>query len=283
MGKPSFFQMSEQASEHILRYHVSLGCTPLPGDRLSAPFGSGIFAKFQLDGRTIYGILTAAHIARDLPLIFNQNRQFIGLTKPSQTEEALACLVTFYLIYCSADIRYFNAAGRDAYRPDVAFIVLGIDKVPEHELICSSAFYDLDTNPEFLFEKDPQILSGFFRGACNLDEVSEDNFLYTPVCFGGGEEISYDVEVAVQYWKIPNKSLETIAGGSGSGFWRFRYNEEGILVKSLAGVITGEGEDFIEAISFSYLIETFLPGLKAQVKDLLLEERAAAASIVPSK
>ncbi len=263
--------MTEQASSHILKHHVSLGCFS-DGERLSNPNGSGTFVSFFVDGKRAYGILTAAHVARCLPLIVNgAKQQFIGLTKPSQGEAAHACVASFRFMYFSADIRHFHFSDGSAYRPDIAFILLEIDGFPKHELFEQSEFYDLETDVVFLLEEDTQVLSGFFRGACPQAEVSEDGFLNTPVCLGGGEKICFDDRAFVQFWHIPNTSRKSIKGGSGAGFWRFRYDQNRLLMKSFAGVITAEGPDcdYIEAIAAPYIFETFLPSLKTQVQHVL--------------
>ena len=233
--------------------------------------------SFLLSGKRVYGILTAAHVARWLPLIVNDaKQQFIGLTKPSQEEAAHACLSSFPFMYLSADIRYLHSQRGCAYRPDIAFILLGIEGYPEHELFEQSGFYDLDNDIALPLEEDPQILSGFLRGACPSAEVSIDGFLNTPICFGGGEKICFDEQAFVQFWDIPNTSRQSIKGGSGAGFWRFRYDENRRLIKSLAGVITAEGldYDYIEAIAASYIFDTFLPSLKAQIQHELFQPRA---------
>lgn len=260
----TFDKMVDTASEHILAHHVSLGrswansAIPLP-----APIGSGTFVQFQSRIGIVYGILTAAHVARWLPFGRNNQGQFIGLSK-LQNGNNIACSVTFLFIDHIAPPNQFHIYSNEAYRPDIAFIALGINKIPKHELFDNSKFYDLDLNHELGFTEDPRILSAFFRGACHDSEISVDGYMATALCIGGGETIKYDEKTNIQYWQIPNTSKKSIGGGSGAGFWRFRYNED-VLLKSLEGVIIAEGNgcDYIEAMAPPFLYDDFLLKLKA--------------------
>lgn len=83
----------------------------------------------------------------------------------------------------------FHSESDDAYRSDIAFIALGVDgRLPSHELITGSLFYDLDANKELVMH-DPQIASAFYRGAA---PKRSDGLLDTAVCIGGGERLRFD-------------------------------------------------------------------------------------------
>lgn len=250
----------EEASEHILMHHVSLGgSSGEPDSELPLPDGSGTFAKFSVSVHTIYGIFTAAHVARGLKFGRNMGREFIGLSK-LQKGDTVACSVTFPFIYHIASVEHFHSSSDESYRPDIAFIALGIDGCwPQHELIENSSFYDLDANQQ-LGLCDQRMFSAFYRGAAGK---RPDGLLNTFAAIGGDEVLRYDEKIGVHYWEIPNTSGESIAGGSGAGFWRFR-NEEGTLHKSFEGVVTAESQAFnsIEAIATPYFYDDFLPNLK---------------------
>ena len=251
----------EEAERYILAHHVSLGDSPGNPNLVSPPpSGSGTFVKFTIqEGMVVYGILTAAHVARWLRFGKNDNRQFLGLSK-LQKGDTVACSVTFPFIYHVASIEHFHSTSGDGYQPDIAFIALGINEcLPSHELIADSSFYDLDSNQELELYI-CQVFSAFYKGA---GEIRPDGLINTFVAFGGGEILKFDEKIGVQYWRVPNTSGESIAGGSGAGFWRLIYNN-GVLRKSLEGVITAEDRnyEYFEAIATSYLYDTFLPQLK---------------------
>lgn len=258
-----FEQMLSEASECVLAHHVSLGgscansAIPLP-----LPNGSGTFVRFKIDAGIVYGILTAAHVARWLKLGRNSQGQFLGLSK-LQNGDSIACSVTFHFIHHVAPLDRFHINSHKAYRPDLAFIALGLNRYSNHELLHNSKFFDLDANVELGFTEDPRILSGFFRGACHASEISADGYMNTPLCIGGREVIRHDTETNIQYWEIPNTSKKSIGGGSGAGFWRFRYEREE-LKKFLEGVIIAEADNFsnIEAMAPPYLYDTYLIDLK---------------------
>jgi hypothetical protein len=259
----SFEKMVAEASKYILLHHVSIGNSfANPNIPLPPPNGSATFVRFKIEVGIVYGILTAAHVARWLKFGRNNQGEFIGLSK-LQNNDSIACSVTFNFIHYIAPKDRFHMFSNDAYRPDIAFIALGINQFPNHDLLENSVFYDLDSNIEFGFTEDQQILSAFFRGACHDWEISDDCYLNTPICLGGGEVIKHDNERNIQYWKIPNTSKKSIGGSSGAGFWRFRY-ENGILRKSLEGVIIAEGKNcnFIEAMATPFLYDIYLPQLK---------------------
>ncbi|MCE5294375.1 MAG: hypothetical protein LLF94_07145 [Chlamydiales bacterium] len=258
------------ASQLILDYHVSLGDS-VDGHVLASPNGSGTFVKFSVLNKTMFGILTAAHIARRLKITTKDMHQFIGISKP-HLQDALGCLTPFYFIFCNADIRHFHSKLDEGYLPDIAFIALGIDTFPKHEIFTKSKFYDLDANTELGYEEDMNIFSTFFRGACNDDEITKEGLL-AEFCLGGGETIRFDNETNISYWKIPNSSNKSIAGASGAGFWRHKIDKEN-LQTSLEGVIIAESllYDYVEAISPSYLYDTFLPNLKKYSIDFLKEQ-----------
>lgn len=263
MVTSTFEKMLSEASEYVLAHHVSLGGSYAnPAMPLPPPNGSGTFVRFKIDEGIIYGILTAAHVARWLKFGRNSQGQFLGLSKP-QNADTIACSVTFHFIHHVAPLDRFHAYSHEAYRPDLAFIALGLNRYSNHELLHNSRFFDLDANSEFGFVEDPCILSVFFRGACHDSEISADGYMNTPLCIGGGEVIKHDTKTNIQYWEIPNTSRKSIGGGSGAGFWRFRY-EEGELKKSLEGVIIAEAENFshIEAMATPYLYDSYLTDLK---------------------
>lgn len=259
-------KLFEQAIEHILAHHVSLGDSPGKAEMISPPpNGSGTFVKFSIQEDIIaYGILTADHIARWLKFGKNDNHQFLGLSK-LQNADTIACSVTFFFTYHIVPIEELHSPSGYGYRPDIAFIALGINgRLPNHELINDSLFYDLDSNQELeLFNT--QIFSAFYKGA---GKIRPDGLLDTCVEFGGGETLKFDEKADLQYWQVPNTSGDSIGGGSGAGFWRFLY-KNGTLYKSLEGVIIAEGEkcDYFEAMETSYLYNTFLPQLKKFCKD----------------
>jgi hypothetical protein len=183
---------------------------------------------------------------------------FVGLSK-LQNSDTIACSVTFPFIYHIAPIDHFHSTSNDGYRPDIAFIALGINGYPSHELIHNSLFYDLDYNQELeLFHE--QVFSSFYKGT---GKIRPDGLLDTCITFGGGEVLKFDEKMGIQYWEIPNTSGDSISGASGAGFWRFIF-ERGILRVSLEGVIIAEGckYDHIEAMEASYLYDYFLPLLK---------------------
>lgn len=256
----------EKAGEHILIHHVSLGDSPGNPDIISPPpIGSGTFVKFSIqENLVVYGILTAAHVVKLLKFGKSDGREFLGLSK-LQKGDTIACSVTFPFIFCIASMEHFYSSSDEGYRPDIAFIALGINgHLPCHELITDSSFYDLDVNEE-LEIADQQIFSAFCKGAGN---IRPDGLLNTFVAFGGGEVIKFDESTNVQYWRVPNTTGESIGGGSGSGFWRWKY-EDGILRISLEGVVISEGEncEYFEVMAPSYLYDVFLPQLKKVCKD----------------
>lgn len=252
----NFFDIIEA---HVLKYHVSLGSYH-GSPELDPPTGSGTFVKFSIASHVIYGILTAAHVIKDLKFGLLGQPEFVGLSK-LQNRDTIACSVSFSYIYGCVEIEGFYSNSNDGYRPDIAFIALGIDgRLPDHELITKSSFYDLDTNTDLVMY-DPQIVSAFYRGA---PPKRLDGLLDTAVCIGGGEALRFDDKAHIQYWEIPNDTNKSIASGSGAGFWRF-YCEKGQITPSLEGVIISEeatNYSYFEAMSTSYLYENFLPGLK---------------------
>jgi len=259
------------ASQLILDYHVSLGDS-VDGYVLAPPNGSGTFVKFSVFNKTMFGILTAAHIARRLKITIKDMAQFVGISKP-HLQHTLRCLTPFHFIYCNADIRHFHSKLNDSYWPDIAFIALGNDSFcPKHEIFTKSKFYDLDANTEFGYTEDMNIFTTFFRGACNDDEITKEGLL-AELCLGGGETIHFDNETKIHYWRIPNFSKKTIAGASGAGFWRHKIVTDNLRT-SLEGVITAESplHDYIDAISPSYLYDTFLPNLKKYSSAFLNEQ-----------
>ena len=259
-------QLLNEASEHILAHHVSLGDSPGDPTRISpSPSGSGTFVKFSIKHNlTIYGILTAAHVARWLGFGRYNQHQFLGLSKLLK-DVTIACSVSFPFIYHIAPPEEFHSQSDDAYRPDTAFIALGInDRLPNHELISNSFFFDLDSNQELPLS-DNQIFSGFCKGA---GTPRPDGLLNTFVALGGGEILKFDEKANIQYWQVPNTSRESIAGGSGAGFWRFILDGD-VLRKSLEGVITSESRncDYFEVMEPSYIYYRFLPLLKKFCED----------------
>lgn len=263
MSTSIFEKMVSEASEYVLAHHVSLGNSYAnPSIPLPPPNGSGTFVRFKIDAGIVYGILTAAHVARWLRFGRNNQGEFLGLSKPQNTD-SIACSVTFPFIHHVAPLDRFHVYSHEAYRPDLAFIALGLNRYANHELLHNSNFFDLDANIELGFMEDPLILSFFFRGACHTSEISTDGYMNTSLCIGGGEVIRHDTETNIQYWEIPNTSRKSIGGGSGAGFWRFRYEGE-VLKKSLEGVIIAEAESFshIEAMASPYLYDSYLVDLK---------------------
>lgn len=252
-------QLLNEIQEHISKYHVSLG-DYLGSSELPSPIGSGTFVKFSIRSHTIYGILTAAHVIKDLKFGLVGHPSYIGLTK-LQKRDTVACAATFAHIYVCADYKGFKSDLKYGYRPDIAFIVLGIDgHLTNHELITESLFHDLDSNEE-LVAFSPQIASAFYRGAA---PKRPDGLLDTAVHIGGGETLRFDDKANLQYWEIPNDTHKSIAGGSGAGFWRFNCERQQIT-PSLEGVIISEESinySYFEALATSYLYEDFLPELK---------------------
>ena len=254
-------KLLEEAEEHVLTHHVSLGgASSNPAFPSPIPDGSGTFVKFSIScNQIVYGILTAAHVARWLKFGQNEKGQFVGLSR-LQNGDTIACSVTFPFIYHVASKHHFHLTSKEGYLPDIAFIALGLNKyLPVHELIENSSFYDLDDNKE-LELCNQQVFSSFCKGAGKL---RPDGLIDTCITFGGGEFLKFDEKIGCQYWEIPNTSGSSIAGASGAGFWRFIF-ENGILRKSLEGVIIAEGDgyDYIEAMETSYLYDSFLPELK---------------------
>lgn len=245
--------------EHVLKYHVSLG-SYLGSSELPPPIGSGTFVKFSTLAHIVYGILTAAHVVKDLKFGLLGQPALIGLSK-LQNGDTIACSASFQFIYGCVEAEGFHSESDDAYRPDIAFIALGVDgRLPNHELITESLFYDLDTNKELVMH-DPQIASAFYRGAA---PQRPDGLLDTAVCIGGEERLRFDDKATLQYWEIPNDTHKSISGGSGAGFWRFHCEKQQIT-PSLEGVVISEERSnysYFEAMSSSYLYETFLPELK---------------------
>ncbi len=245
--------------KHVLKYHVSLG-SYLGSSELPPSVGSGTFVKFSTLAHVVYGILTAAHVVKDLKFGLLGQPAFIGLSK-LQNGDTIACSVSFQYIHGCVEIEGFHSESDDGYRPDIAFISLGIDGLlPNQELITESLFYDLDTNKDLIMY-DPQIASAFYRGAA---PQRPDGLLDTSVCIGGGERLRFDDKANLQYWEIPNDTNKFIAGGSGAGFWRFQREKQQIT-SSLEGVIISEERSnysYFEAMSTSYIYEAFLPELK---------------------
>jgi hypothetical protein len=253
----------DEASEHILAHHVSLGSPSPAGASLPPPNGSGTFVRFSIQqGFVVYGILTAAHVMRWLKFGRNDQGEFVGLSK-LQKGNTLACSITFPFVYHIASIEHFHSQSTAGYRPDIAFVALGInERLPDHELIQGSSFYSLDDNQELKLNNQ-QIFSAFCKGA---GKVRPDGLLNTFVAFGGGEFLIN----GAQSWAIPNTTRESIAGASGAGFWRFFY-DDGALSKALEGVVIAEGGDYdyVEAMATPYLYDIFLPQLKRFCTDNL--------------
>lgn len=243
--------------QHVLAYHVSLG-SYLGHTDLPIPTGSGTFVKFSISSHSIYGILSAAHVVKDLKFGLNGEPAYIGLSKLQRGDTA-ACIAPLLFIYCIASIEGFQSSSMDAYKPDIAFIALGIDDdLPEHDLISLSSFYDLDRHIDLI---NPQIASAFFRGSA---PQRPDGLLDTATHIGGGELLKYDDKAKLQYWQVPNHLHKSISGGSGAGFWRFDCSQH-IRVPSLEGIIISEEAEsysYFEALSPSYLYNEFLPELK---------------------
>lgn len=255
-------KLLNKIEEHVLKFHVSLG-SYLGSSELPPPIGSGTFVKFSTLAHVVYGILTAAHVVKDLKFGLLGRPAFVCLSK-LQNGETVACSVSFPYIYGCVEIEGFHSDSDNVYRPDIAFIALGIDgRLPNHELITESLFYDLDSNKELVMY-DPQIASAFYRGAA---PKRPDGLLDTAVCIGGGERLRFDDNAHLQYWEIPNDTSKSIAGGSGAGFWRFQCEKEQIT-PSLEGVIISE-----ERSNYSYFeaLSTPLPlrRLFAQTKRVL--------------
>ena len=197
----------------------------------------------------IYGILTAAHVVKGLKFGLLDQPAFLGLSK-LQNGDTIACSVSFSYIYGCVDIEGFYSDSDEGYKPDIAFIALGIDgNLPNHELIAESSFYNLDINKEFVMY-DPQIVSAFYRGAASL---RPDGLLDTAVCIGGGERLRFDDKTHLRYWEIPNDTNKSIAGGSGACFWRF-YCEKQQITPSLEGVVVSE-----ECLNYSIMKLWLLP------------------------
>lgn len=258
-------QLFEEATAHVLAHHVSVGgSSGNPDHNNPEPDGSGTFVKFSLSNdQIVYGILTAAHVARWLCFGQNEKGQFVGLSK-LQNNDTIACSVTFQFIYHVASINHFHSVSKEGYLPDIAFIALGINEYPEHELLKNSLFYDLDTNKELnLFNE--QIFSSFYKGA---GKIRSDGLLDTYAALGGGEILKFDEKIGIQYWEIPNHDGNSIAGASGGGFWRFIF-ENDVLRKSFEGVIVSESPKFdsIEAMDPGYIYGPFLTGLKKYCKE----------------
>ncbi len=254
-------KMFEQAETHVLSHHVSLGVSPGdPGNTSPPPLGSGTLVCLCVEKNVkVYGILTAAHVVKLLEFGVNNNREFLGLSK-LLNGNTIACSVTFSFIFCIASKQGFYSSSRNGYKPDIAFIALGINGLmPNHELLLNSSFYDLDSNKELMLD-DTQVFSIFYKGAGN---IRPDGLLNTFLAIGGGEVLKYDETTNVQYWLVTNTSQESIEGGSGAGFWRCKCVNGG-LHKSLEGVVIAEGinKDYFEALSPSYLYDTFLPELR---------------------
>jgi len=252
-------KLLNKIEEHVLKYYVSLG-SYLGSSELPPPIGSGTFVKFSILAHVVYGILTAAHVVKDLKFGLLGQPAFVGLSK-LQNGKTIACSASFPYIYGCVEIEGFHSNSDNAYKPDIAFIALGIDGLlPNHELITESLFYDLDSNKELVMY-DPQIASAFYRGAA---PKRPDGLLDTAVCIGGGERLRSDDKAHLQYWEIPNNTNKSIAGGSGAGFWRF-YCEKQQITPSLEGVVISEERSnysYFEALSTPYLYEDFLPKLK---------------------
>jgi hypothetical protein len=245
--------------QHLLAYHVSLG-SYFGHSELPDPIGSGTFVKFSISSHSIYGILSAAHVVKDLKLGVNGEPSYIGLSK-LQRGYTVACITTCPYIYAIASIEGFHSNYRSAYKPDISFIALGIDDfLPKHDLITNSSFYNLDGHIG-LIAHGPQIASAFYRGAA---PKRPDGLLDTAAYIGGGEVLKYDDEAKLHYWQVPNELHKSISGGSGAGFWRFDCNQQ-TIAPSLEGVVVSEDSEsysYFEAITTSYLYDEFLPRIK---------------------
>ncbi len=252
-------KLLNKIEEHVLRFHISLG-SYLGSPEVPPPIGSGTFVKFSILAHVVYGILTAAHVVKGLKFGLPGQPAFVGLSKLQNTD-TVACSVSFPYIYACVEIEGFHSNSDNAYKPDIAFIALGIDGcLPNHELITESLFYDLDSNKELVMY-DPHIASAFYRGAA---PTRPDGLLDTAVCIGGEEKLRFDDKAHLQYWELPNDTSKSIAGGSGAGFWRF-YCEKEQITPSLEGVIISEERSnysYFEALATPYLYEDFLPKLK---------------------
>lgn len=247
----------------ISPYVVSIGSGyPNKSEKLPPPDGSGTLVKFRTKRGVVYGVLTAAHVARWLEC--KDKSYFVGCSK-IKNSKVLACSVNFLFIHFNADKYQFHNEFGGGYFPDLAFIALSLNKIPNHPLFLESEFYDLDSNEEFGYEFDEKIFSGYYRGACPKDEYDSFGNAQITFCIGGEEQIGH--ENNVHFWKIPNKDGRTIKGASGAGFFRCRYEGQGkdrLLVISLDGVIVSESlsEGMVFAIAGSYLFEVYLPSLK---------------------
>ncbi|MFW9876421.1 MAG: hypothetical protein ACFFG0_25275 [Candidatus Thorarchaeota archaeon] len=250
-------KLYNEIKDPILGYHVSLG-NDLGTSRPPPPIGSGIFSKLSISSHIIYGILTAAHVVKDLIL---QSKSKICLSKP-KNENTIVCTTSFSFIYCYINNKKFLDKSRAEYLPDIAFIALDVDKIPNNDLIIDSSFYDLDSNIDLVIDNS-KIVSAFFRGAAEKN----NGFLDTCLCIGGKEKLKSDKQTGVQLWEIPNTSNKSISGASGAGFWRFNCKKPQDIF--LGGIIISEDSSkfsFIRAITNSYIYNNFLPDLKKYCK-----------------
>lgn len=97
--------------EYVLKYHVSLG-NYLGSSELPPPIGSGTFVKFNTLTHVVYGILTAAHVVKDLKFGLLGQPAFIGLSK-LQNGDTIACSVSFQYIYACVEIEGFHSESDD--------------------------------------------------------------------------------------------------------------------------------------------------------------------------
>ena len=262
--------------DYILPYHVSIGIPSL------TPLGSGTLVKFSICGGsiTIYGILSAGHVALDLINHEHFKKNLIGLYKPSSRDSnTLGAKCSICLIYGEID----KSCGQSLMQNhktfnserDVAFIVIGINAIPKVDLFKDSEFYDLDAQikPDLQnIDSAPLVL---FRGAC-LDSEIKNETLKTGIHIVTKYEIKTYRTSKIIYYDMIYPSSEPLNGASGAGVWTFyRISDEHIKML-FRGIIVGQTIDYeennlsrIDAIDLSYIQNSFFPKLKKYCHKLL--------------
>ena len=255
----------KDACNQVSQYQVSLNKLENNTNTWLAE-GSGTLVKFSfhqgINTRTVYGVLTASHVAIETTYKNNQ-KSFIHLTKLINGDTE-GFEVTVLISLHDANKTEWNSSYKKMstmHAPDLAFIALNVDPFAKDGFFESNNFFDLDAASEFALPENPALISGFFRGACESEYFIDGVLTETGPYIGGGEVWKQEKVSDINYWKIPNPKNLVPVGASGAAFWRF-FLKDNILIKKFSGVITQRRENYIYATSEIYIYDNFLYFLK---------------------
>lgn len=251
----------------MLLYHVSLGIEN------EYPYGTGFCVKFNIkifdQWITKYGILTASHVAQQIRLkLISEQKKFFVLSKPAGRENIACMFVPSFEFHEASKLEFYSKfLHKDpTYTADLAFIEIPVKSIVGIDLFMHSDFFNLDelSDSDSIWEE-RSLLSGFYRLAGG--KIVAKELRNTGDYFGGGEHFAIDIESRVSYWIIPNPKKMHLHGASGSAFWTC-YEKNGEIVTVFSGIMIKHAEDFkhVLATSSIYIVQSFLPALKKQIK-----------------